>query len=364
VKVLTKGSRYSVPTDVVINSISGTGCKARAVLNEGTGSLKEIIIDSPGYNYRADSTEVIITGAGREAVVQPVIDEINGSILSLDIINSGFNYRDGPEIIIEGDGTDAKCHPVVDFETGEIQHVIMTSFGSGYTYANVSVKPGSDPVHDSIRFGETATFRAIIQPPYQHGSNAPDEFFAKSLLINSVITDNEAISILQQDYHHFGILVNPSRIESHNRFMSVDNLVLFRLLVESTTGLSHDDILTHNGFKYRVAGIDNSQNHVYVSQLGSKYMIPDLTETSLFGNETHPNATVNVIKILETPRADRFTGSLMYVSNKKTIAPDSETVLTFKTYINLDINIKDQPDNFGNDVSLVIDTYREDQKLA
>jgi len=35
-----------------------------------------------------------------------------------------------------------------------------------------------------------------------------------------------------------------------------------------------------------------------------------------------------------------------------------------KTYINLDINLKDQPDHFGNDVSISIDTYREDQRIA
>ena len=35
-----------------------------------------------------------------------------------------------------------------------------------------------------------------------------------------------------------------------------------------------------------------------------------------------------------------------------------------KTYINVNINIKDQLDQYGNDVSLVIDTYREDTRNA
>ena len=35
-----------------------------------------------------------------------------------------------------------------------------------------------------------------------------------------------------------------------------------------------------------------------------------------------------------------------------------------KTYINVDINLKDKPDQWGKDVAISIDTYREDTRNA
>lgn len=70
--VTQPGNNYFSPPDVVINSESGSGCKARALVNDN-GNVTDVIILRTGNNYVASNTSVEGVSRGSGALLRPSV---------------------------------------------------------------------------------------------------------------------------------------------------------------------------------------------------------------------------------------------------------------------------------------------------
>ena len=64
--------------------------------------------------------------------------EQNGIITSINVINGGLGYSGDVTITIDGDGTGANAYAILS-NHGTVQEIVLSSYGSGYTYANVII---------------------------------------------------------------------------------------------------------------------------------------------------------------------------------------------------------------------------------
>lgn len=79
---------------------------------------------------------------------------VQGAIYNIVVETGGAGYGSAPTVTIEGDGSGATATATV--VGGAVTSITMTDFGSGYTYAKVSLSGGSPST--------AATARAVVAP--------------------------------------------------------------------------------------------------------------------------------------------------------------------------------------------------------
>lgn len=380
VLVTNPGAGYSgqVTLTITQSPASGTGLYGNpgAVL-EGVvynGSLQRVLITDPGQNYPTDNaTTILVQGDGTDAVFSPVID--NGEIIAVVVENSGTGYTSAILTIV-GAGTDAKLSAIVtaqDFtsdqqvieqiadpgkiyaievsnpgdyysqdtvvtitgdgtgctanaiiENGGVKSVVVTNFGSGYTYANVSF---FDPNRMYFLDDKTATAYAIFPPIGGHGKDAKTELFGQTLAINVSLRQDTTINPLEQDFRQYGILKNPTEIISGRLYNGTNSLIAYKLNFDSTVGLVDDEILIFNSVKYRV--IDFADNIVTLQQIGISSIVP----LGSFYAEDQPERTYTSNRVVLYPVVNKYTGKLLYASNETPFQFSPEQGISIKTFL-------------------------------
>lgn len=94
--VTQPGTNYFSPPDIVITSESGSGCKARAIVNDN-GNVTDVIVLRSGNNYVASNTTVEGVSRGSGALLRPSIRNLT--------INSRVRFSDynGEALIDRGE---------------------------------------------------------------------------------------------------------------------------------------------------------------------------------------------------------------------------------------------------------------------
>jgi hypothetical protein len=73
--------------------------------------------------------------------IPPINGKITGSVTAINVTNQGFNYTKTPTVTVDGDGSGATAVAVL--ANGRIIRIDVTSAGSNYSYATVTVKPAA-----------------------------------------------------------------------------------------------------------------------------------------------------------------------------------------------------------------------------
>jgi hypothetical protein len=87
------------------------------------------------------------TARVRPAILTPVI--VNGRLESIEIVNTGFGYRNAPPLEIQGDGTGATAEVTLDSQ-GRIIRVAVLTRGKKYTTALVKIRQFSVLVNSDV----------------------------------------------------------------------------------------------------------------------------------------------------------------------------------------------------------------------
>ena len=151
--------------------------------------------------------------------------EQSGVVTTVDIINGGLGYTN-PVVTIDGDGTGATATASINSQ-GSIQEIIITSYGSGYTQANViitgtSLVPAIAKVniqngvmHDSKKLLEYRDIDSTTEKFVDHFVNEFLPYFPS----DSLVSKEKAIKVARQIYRSKG---TPASYE-----------LLFRMLYDS-----------------------------------------------------------------------------------------------------------------------------------
>lgn len=365
IKLLNRGAGYAVPPTAVLNSLvagqPGTGMFAPntgAVLQTrvANGSIRHVQIVDPGLNYPIGiQTGIRIDGNGRNAVLHPIV--INGSIVEVTVLEPGENYsaallspigtgtgarleavfsitdidnteqsiveRWAPETyghiysvevsvpgvnyspetyaIIQGDGTGASARVVLDPATRGIRRIDMIEFGSSYSRATVEII-------DPNVLGSGAQAYVIFPPNNGHGYDATQELFADVVSVSSKSQGAGELIALGQDFRIAGLIRNPLSFQTKQRITAQENMLMFRVLMTSTSGMVRDELLSFNE-RYHFLVLSFSNNIVDLLPITKRAPTPIGRIESL----TAPGRQYTISEILSSPLIDKYTGDLLSI---------------------------------------------------
>lgn len=338
VNVTIEDPGQDYPTDTSTSIVvqgDGIGAVFSPVIVDG--QLIGVIVENSGSDYTFINIEIVGQGVGARA--QPILRQsdfesdqsvveqtaIPGAIYSVKMTNSGNNYSSATVVTITGDGTGATAIPVID-NTGGITHVIVTSFGSGYTTASVTFT-------DALRITTPQTVEAdgyVVLPPYKgHGFNSVKELFGNVVSVYTLLQGDEELTMIQQDYRQYGVIKNPLDLISRRRLSPVTDFVSFSITITNESTIEPDDVLINQSTRYRV--VSRELNVIRVQQLSAQYITP----AGLFIREDDPLTEYNIIRVDRAPTADKYTGDLLYVTNSTPFTPTTEQVIAIRTYIKM-----------------------------
>lgn len=334
VSITDPGLGYPFGSSTVI-TVQGDGTGAQITPVVYGGELVDVILENPGSGYTYTIISIDDTspgGTGSGAVVASVIDQsdyesdqsiieqtaVPGAIYSVGIADGGNGYSSNTTISIVGDGTGATA--TCEVVNGEIVRTLVTSFGTGYSYANVVI---NDP---ALIPGQGAELYAILPPVGGHGSNAPRELYGDTVVLHSSLRNEVIATDIEQDYRQFGIIKNPRDAFSFANFVDESALILYKATFASVTNLVKDEVLIQGNNRFVVADIVGTT--VYLLKTNA---VGNLTTGSLLSVDNTRTYTCTVIQ--STPKFNKYSGSLLYMSNEGAFTFSQEQGIIIKTLI-------------------------------
>jgi hypothetical protein len=293
--VVQAGSGYSTVTKNAVAFISNT---AIITLSTNTQNLvANMAISGTGI-----STGTYITA----------VDAVNVAIsLSTSTVGIGGGTANtltfSSRVYISGDGVSATAVPVLSGNT--ISKITMSSYGSGYNRANVTIYGN----------GSAATARVIINSKYGHAYNPAHELCANNVMVAVRIgeidsTENGLISA-NTSFRQFGLLRNPNK---YGQTVAANNSTANTVISQTT------DVTIVSGSEYQLnefvyqGDINNPSYSGYINaksgntvRLTNIIGIPSIG-LRLFGASS---AVGRTLVATYTPEFEPNTGDIMYIDN-------------------------------------------------
>ncbi len=317
-------------------TVSGDGTGAVFIPLVYGGTIIDVVMENTGTAYTY--AKLTVSGTGINANItatialsdiisdQSVVEQttVIGAIYAIKVTNGGNFYSSNTTTVtITGDGTGATCVPVI--VGGAIQKIQMTAFGSGYTYANVTIT-------DSSRIEQpgyvTATAYAILPPCYGHGFDAVREFYSSAICLYTTFHDITELDQLNQDYRQYGLIKDLTDIQTNKIVNIQSGLLVSVIAIADTTNIDIDDVITSNGHRYLV--LQKTATTLTLQQIDSKYALPSSSIIDANSN------TQNIIDLVSYNTINKHSGELLYTSNTTPFVVNSnEYIATLKTIITL-----------------------------
>lgn len=153
---VTDGGRYYVGGDkIIVDESTGIPATAKAVINELTGELTEIIVTNGGLGYTQNPV-VTIQGNGLNASASAVVNF--GRVTAINITNPGTGYTTPPTVIISsstGGGVDFNGE-ISTVKTGSIKSIHVANGGEGHYFKQPVLFDNSDAGFGGSSAVETA----------------------------------------------------------------------------------------------------------------------------------------------------------------------------------------------------------------
>ena len=330
------GKNYPVDTNTkIIVSGDGTGATFSPVIKDG--SIIDVIIDDAGTGYT--NISMLVTGAGTGATLvatisasdfvseQSIVEQtaVRGAIHAIQITEPGEDYSTTTTMLIEGDGSGAAGHVIT--ENGKIIRVVMTSYGSDYTYANVVF---SDPNRfDPLGTKVVASGYAIFPPGQGHGADSIVELYADTLAISTRLQSNVELNLVGQDFRQFGLMRNPRNLQTGILYKGISHLSVFEVLFQDTSGLVLDELLQIDSTIFRVIWFDSER--VMLQRTSSEVKTP-IGELTAVSNNLRSYVCYRVIT---QPVLDKYSGNLLYVTSENPFVFSEDQGILVKTFIKL-----------------------------
>ena len=329
------GINYPAAPNTLI--IAGDGTGAAGTLVVYGGEVVDVVMQSTGSGY--SFADLSINSAGTGAILranlgqgdyvsdQSIVEQttVPGAIYATRIDNPGENYTITTVVTISGDGVGATAVPVII--DGSISRLRMTNYGSGYTYATIAF---TDMNRLSGAGIQNADASVIYGPLRGHGFDAISELGSDTLAISTVLQADQALVSIMQDYRQFGIVRNPTGIVDE-QFVKIDSeLICFTVRLNTTVGLVKDEVLYSGNYRYRVASFDTT--NAYLQSLSKKYVDPSAIPYLISEDNLR---TYTVINTVGFPTINKYSGSLLLLSNEQPFQFTTEQRIAIKTYITL-----------------------------
>lgn len=336
VAILDPGTGYlsgsSVSITVSGDNIGGTNASLSAIVGPD-GTISSTIIDNPGMGYTyanislassfgSGARLVASTNRGNIDTLQYLteIQSIPGAIYT-GIVTSGGSGYTYATATIDGDGEG--CEAVLSLLGGSITGITFTSPGRGYSYANVIISGN----------GIGASCRAIMSPSGGHGRDAIKELFASNLMFYSNLSGNDLINglMLQNEYRQYGIIKNPKYYDStlkYNQNIGTTCFTLFGTFL--ATNFQMDTVIKINtdGIDHLLHVVDSENNKMVV--IPENGYVPQIADVAIKTTDASKYFTITDII---APDLDKYSGDMIYINNSVSFAQSISQVIKSRTVL-------------------------------
>jgi hypothetical protein len=233
---------------------------------------------------------------------------IDGSIEIILVEDGGTGYSNVSNALVSiyGDGTGATATAYLNTTSQIVDNVVVTSSGTGYTFANISIAGTS---------GTMANVRAIMSPINGHGSDPINELGASTILINARINASENGKVpVTNDFRQVSIIRDPYVFGTENAF---SNVAFTQLTTLSTSGSGPEYINDEWVFQGTALTTATFAGRVFYWDTGNGKL--QLTET--FGTPTARNlngansGAARFVTQITNPNLKSRSGQVLYVDN-------------------------------------------------
>lgn len=240
-------------------------------------------------------------------------DAIPGAIENIRIMAGGTGYSSAPTLLITGNGTGATATAVVN--SGAIVKINITSVGSGYSYASISVGgPGTGGI-----------LQAVLSPQNGHGSDAIKELGGFFVSMNTKLDADEGSGDfpIEHDYRRIGIIKDPLNFGTSTVATSVTASGTRKLTfdVGGTGEYEVDEIVTgsSSGVTGRVVNWDSDTRILRFIQTSDEVRGAFIVGETVTGS-TSAAAYVIATSGLGNPEIAPYSGDFLYVENRLPIS--------------------------------------------
>ena len=331
--IMAGGSGYIADETYVEIEGDGTGAEIDLIIT--SGEIVDVSITTPGTGYTyanviitsddATSSASVIANLGvgtidtAQATVE--LESVDGSISFVKVESGGSNYIN-PAVAITGDGVGATAEVVTS--GGVISSINVTSYGFGYTYADIVLTDVSSST------GAGAVLRVIITPVGGHGRNLPEELYTNTLcFFGSLEKETNQGIVVDNEYRQFGIVKNINNYNAVTRFNDTNGSSCFLISFAGgilNTVVSDNEIKTLDSSKSFIVVGTTATNDLLISSLLGKS--PSVGETYYIGEDE-----VGTITGIVAPTIDKKSGELLLIDNRPGFSSSSEQSVTIRTFI-------------------------------
>lgn len=233
---------------------------------------------------------------------------VDGAIDVILVQNGGSNYSNtlNATVSIYGDGIGAAAIAYLNTTSKIVDNVVVTSSGTGYTFANVTINGSSTT---------GANCYAIMGPILGHGSQPVYELGASTILINARINADEEGKIpVTNDFRQVAIIKDPYIFGTQNTFANTAFTQLTTLSLSGSGPEYVDDEWVFQGTSLSAATF---AGRVFNWDTGNGKL--KLTET--FGTPTSKNlngansGAARFVTQITNPDLKSRSGQVIYIDN-------------------------------------------------
>lgn len=247
---------------------------------------------------------------------------VEGEIDAIVVTAGGTGYTNVANVIvtITGDGTGATATAGVNTVSNIVSNVTVTNFGTGYSYADVTISGGG---------GTGANARAIISPPGGHGSNPLYELGGFRVMIGAKIRNSEGgILPTSNDFRQVGVIKDPYLLDTTQ---VATNTAFFQGQIITTAG-SGDFIVDE--YVYQGVNLATSTFNARVLEWDSAngiVKVVNISGTPVAGTLNGQTSSVaRYITSVNDVDFHPFSGQLLYIDNIKPIIRSSDQTENFR----------------------------------
>ena len=240
---------------------------------------------------------------------------IDGQIISARVTSAGLDHTSAILLNVHGDGTGAVATATV--VGGEITRIIMTSYGSGYTYASIEIID-----ENATAIGSASP---VITPTPGLGFNPINDLKTSSILTNikpdGTVTDTFVTGIT---FRQMGLIKNPKQTDSTTPFTATSAKVLPSMTFDSTSPFVVEKLITgaeSGANAYVNESVGNVVHYHQNTSTGFKPFEENETVTQVGNVQVAAIATGGLTAM---NAIDRFSGELLYLENRPRIRRDVE----------------------------------------
>ena len=243
----------------------------------------------------------------------------SGEISVINVYNTGQGFSNDnafnitTSIQIEGDGTGAVARAVI--ANNKVEKIVMTSFGSNYTFATANVVPNIGYA------GNSAVLFPEISPIGGHGHDLISELGCRTLMVTAEFNGTETGTLPDNiDYRQLGLLTNPEIIVGSSTAFANSSIYksTHDVTVSQGSGVYQQDEIVYQGtannpsYSGRVLNFDEQNNILY--------LINTLGTVSLYQGLYGTISNTSRLLLQETvEQVIPYSGSIIYLENRTKI---------------------------------------------